>query len=101
MGAVNGMRPNGMVDTSDQQSQEVWTGTTYALAACMLQEGMRDEAFKTAEGVYRTGWEELGYWFQTPEAWKGDGNYRALAYMRPLAVWAMEWARTRARPVER
>ena len=95
MGAVNGMRPNGMVDTSDQQSQEVWTGTTYALAACLLQEGMRDEAFHTARVVYRMGWEELGYWFQTPEAWKGDGNYRALAYMRPLAIWAMEWARTR------
>ena len=101
MGAVNGMRPSGMVDTSDQQSQEVWTGTTYALAACMLQEGMREEAFKTAQGVYRMGWEELGYWFQTPEAWKGDGNYRALAYMRPLAVWAMEWARTKLPAVPR
>lgn len=95
MGAVNGMRPQGEVDTADQQSQEVWTGTTYALAACMLQEGMREEAFHTAQGVYRMGWEELGYWFQTPEAWKGDGNYRALAYMRPLAIWAMEWARTK------
>jgi len=95
MGAVNGMRPHGIVDTSDQQSQEVWTGTTYALAACMLQEGMRDEAFQTAYGIYRMGWEELGYWFQTPEAWKEDGSYRALASMRPLAVWAMEWARTR------
>ena len=101
MGAVNGMRPSGQVDTSNQQSQEVWTGTTYALAACMLQEGMREEAFTTAEGVYRTGWEELGYWFQTPEAWKGDGNYRALAYMRPLAVWAMEWARTKLPAVSR
>jgi non-lysosomal glucosylceramidase len=101
MGAVNGMRPHGIVDATDQQSQEVWTGTTYALAACMLQEGMPDEAFHTAHGVYRTAWEELGYWFQTPEAWKGDGSYRALAYMRPLAIWAMEWARTRVLPVDR
>ena len=30
MGAVNGMRPNGKVDRSGHQSQEVWTGTTFA-----------------------------------------------------------------------
>src|SRR3712207_3082922 len=29
MGAVNGMRPDGRVDTSSEQSQEVWVGTTY------------------------------------------------------------------------
>ena len=33
-GAVNGMRHNtGKVDTSSMQSREVWTGTTYAVAA--------------------------------------------------------------------
>ena len=35
-GAVNGMRPNGSVDTCSVQSVEVWTGVTYALAATML-----------------------------------------------------------------
>ena len=35
-GAVNGMRPNGTVDTSSVQSVEVWTGITYALAATMI-----------------------------------------------------------------
>jgi non-lysosomal glucosylceramidase len=95
MGAVNGMRPNGEVDTGDQQSQEVWTGTTYAVAAAMLQEGMEEEAMRTAQGVVKTGWDEMGYWFQMPEAWNTDGNYRALAYMRPLAIWAMQWARER------
>ena len=98
MGAVNGMRPNGEVDTADQQSQEVWVGTTYAVAAAMLQEGMEQEAMRTARGIVRTGWEEMGYWFQMPEAWNRDGNYRALAYMRPLAIWAMQWARERVAP---
>jgi non-lysosomal glucosylceramidase len=98
MGAVNGMRPNGEVDTGDQQSQEVWTGTTYAVAAAMLQEGMEAEAMRTAHGVVKTGWEDMGYWFQMPEAWNRDGNYRALAYMRPLAIWAMQWARERVAP---
>jgi hypothetical protein len=32
------------------------------------------------------------YTFQTPEAWTIDGYYRSLAYMRPLAIWAMQWA---------
>lgn len=32
------------------------------------------------------------YWFQTPEAWTIDGYFRSLAYMRPLAIWAMQWA---------
>ncbi len=32
------------------------------------------------------------YSFQTPEAWTTDGHFRSLAYMRPLAIWAMQWA---------
>ena len=35
-GAVNGMRPDGSVDSTSVQSLEVWTGVTYALAATML-----------------------------------------------------------------
>ncbi|MDQ7030550.1 MAG: non-lysosomal glucosylceramidase [Ardenticatenia bacterium] len=33
MGAVNGMRPDGTVDTSSDQAEEVWSGVTYALAS--------------------------------------------------------------------
>lgn len=32
------------------------------------------------------------YAFQTPEGWNTEGRYRALGYMRPLAIWAMQWA---------
>lgn len=38
MGAVNGMRPNGSLDTSSVQSSEAWVGVVYALAATMIQE---------------------------------------------------------------
>lgn len=38
MGAVNGMRPDGVPDTSSVQSNEVWVGVVYALAATMIQE---------------------------------------------------------------
>lgn len=35
------------------------------------------------------------YSFQTPEGWNIDDQYRSLCYMRPLAIWAMQWALTR------
>ncbi len=92
LGAVNGMRPAGGIDTSNMQSQEAWTGTTYGLAATMICHGLIPEAFETARSVYGSVYGRLGYWFQTPEAWDRRGSYRSLAYMRPLAIWAIQWA---------
>ncbi|BAF22739.1 Os08g0111200 [Oryza sativa Japonica Group] len=94
IGAVNGMRPDGAVDASSTQSKEVWPGVTYAVAAAMIHEGMPEAAFKTAKGIHDAGWGKhgFGYAFQTPESWTADGGYRALHYMRPLGVWAMQWA---------
>jgi non-lysosomal glucosylceramidase len=97
MGAVNGMLPDGRIDRTSFQSQEVWTGTTYALAAAMIQEGLDEQAFATAWGIYDVTYRKKGYWFQTPEAWDEKGNYRSLGYMRPLAIWAMQWAWERRR----
>ncbi|KAL5559867.1 hypothetical protein UlMin_036078 [Ulmus minor] len=96
-GAVNGMRPNGKVDMSALQSKEVWPGVTYSVAATMIQEGMVDMAFQTASGVHNAAWSEqgLGFSFQTPESWNTDEQYRSLCYMRPLAIWAMQWALTK------
>ena len=90
MGAVNGIAADGSLVTTNEQVQEVWTGTTFGLAALMLAEGLKDEAYKTAWGIYHTSYETKGYWFRTPEAWDITGNYRASMYMRPAAVWAME-----------
>lgn len=119
MGAVNGMRPSGLPDTSSLQSDEVWVGVVYALAATMIQEvgdvggggraGVQDasltdwassrlaqglvrEGFCTAEGCYRTVWERLGMAFQTPEAYCEKKVFRSLAYMRPLSIWSMQLA---------
>ncbi|KAJ3682368.1 hypothetical protein LUZ60_014941 [Juncus effusus] len=94
MGAANGMTPRGKVDETCMQSREIWTGVTYALAANMIHHGMEYQGFTTAEGIFLAGWSEegFGYWFQTPEAWTVDGHYRSLIYMRPLAIWAMQWA---------
>ncbi|CAO2190101.1 unnamed protein product [Urochloa humidicola] len=94
VGAVNGMRPDGSVDASSTQSKEVWPGVTYAVAAAMVHEGMTDAAFRTAKGPHDAAWgmDGFGYAFQTPEAWTEDGGYRSLHYMRPLGIWAMQWA---------
>ena len=90
-GAVNGMRPEGAIDTSSLQSREMWIGTSYGLAACMLQEGLYEEAFTTAKGLHLAIYRDYGLFFQTPEAINDEGTYRAIGYMRPLAIWAMEW----------
>ena len=91
MGAVNGVRPNGTVDDSSEQSAEVWVGTTYALAAFMLGRGLIEEAWQTAWGAYNVTYNR-GFWFRTPEAYDEAGNFRASLYLRPLAIWAIEHA---------
>ncbi|KAL7875731.1 hypothetical protein AOLI_G00106940 [Acnodon oligacanthus] len=92
MGAVNGMRPEGVPDRSSIQSDEVWVGVVYGLAATMIHEDMLEEGLHTAEGCYRTVWERAGMAFQTPEAYCEKGIYRSLGYMRPLSIWAMQLA---------
>ena len=92
MGAVNGIAPDGTLITlkDNQQVREVWTGTTMAVAALMLSDGMTDQAYRTLWGLYHTSYETKGYWFRTPEAWDITGDYRASMYMRPAAIWTME-----------
>ena len=99
MGAVNGMRPDGTVDDSSEQSAEVWVGTTYALAAFMIGRGLVEEGWSTASGAADVTYER-GLWFRTPEAYDANGDFRASLYVRPLAIWAIEEAlerRARAR----
>jgi non-lysosomal glucosylceramidase len=90
MGAVNGIAPDGTLIHTNEQVQEVWTGTTFGLAALMLADGLKADAFQTAYGIYHVTYETKGYWFRTPEAWDITGNYRASMYMRPAAIWGME-----------
>lgn len=90
MGAVNGFKANGKVDDVTVQSVEVWTGVTYGLAACMLQEDLVSEAWKTAGGMYKSLSERLGLNFATPEALYAAKHYRAVGYMRPLSIWSMQ-----------
>lgn len=92
MGAVSGMSADGNIirKQGNQQVQEVWGGSTFSVAALMLADGMKDEAYRTAWGVYHVVYETKGYWFRTPEAYDITGNFRASMYMRPAGIWAME-----------
>ncbi len=90
MGAANGIGADGSIIRTNEQVHEVWTGTTFGLAAFMLSEGMRDEGYRTAWGIYNVVYDKYGYWFRTPEAWDETGAFRASMYMRPAAIWAME-----------
>jgi non-lysosomal glucosylceramidase len=96
MGAVNGMRPDGSIDASSEQSAEVWIGTTYALAAFMIGRGLDAEGWETARGAAEVTYER-GLWFRTPEAYDENGDFRASIYLRPLAIWAIEEALRRRR----
>ena len=89
MGAVNGIHPDGTIDMSSEQSQEVWVGTTYALAAFMIGRGLVDEGWETARGAASVTYQR-GLWFRTPEAYDVRGDFRASLYLRPLAIWAIE-----------
>lgn len=57
-----------------------------------------EEGFRTAYGAYHICWDVLGLHFQTPEAYTLYHGYRSLAYMRPLAIWAIQWALEKFHP---
>jgi non-lysosomal glucosylceramidase len=92
MGAINGIGADGTLLHTNSQMEEVWTGATFAVASHMIAEGLHSEAFATAKGVNNVVWRDRGYFFRTPEAYEIHGLFRASMYMRPGAIWSMEYA---------
>ncbi|KRX23116.1 AP-1 complex subunit gamma-1 [Trichinella nelsoni] len=91
LGAVNGMLYSGEKDTSSLQADEAWTGVTYFLSAHMISEGFVEQGFSTASGIYKSCFESFGMHYQTPEALYEKKWFRAVGYMRPLSIWAIQW----------
>jgi non-lysosomal glucosylceramidase len=98
-GAVNGRNSNGTIIGSGQPN-EVWTGSSYFIAALMYHWGvqtndtlLKSRALKTAYGVYYQTWvnEQSAYFFNTPEAWNSanTSQFRAQQYQRPRAIWEL------------
>src|SRR5258708_3165421 len=63
MGAVNGMSSDGSVVTN-VEAREVWVGTTLGYAGLLMSEGMKDQAWKAAWGLYHVIYNDKCYWFR-------------------------------------
>ncbi|CAD6199979.1 unnamed protein product [Caenorhabditis auriculariae] len=90
LGAVNGKKTSGNVDSSSIQSEEVWTGIVYSVSSMMVEMHLLDEAFETSHGLHNSLWNRYPLQYQTPEAITSFGMYRAIGYMRPLSIWAIQ-----------
>lgn len=55
-------------------------------------QGAVQRGFDTAWGCYDGCFNRFGLQYQTPEALYEQRFYRAIGYMRPLSIWAMQWA---------
>ncbi|VDP16762.1 unnamed protein product, partial [Onchocerca flexuosa] len=53
--------------------------------------GNIQRGFDTAWGCYDACYNRFGLQYQTPEALYEDRFYRAIGYMRPLSIWAIQW----------
>lgn len=88
-GAANGVQLDGTPQNPDATHPlEVWTGINFGLAAFLIQQGMKEEAFKLTEVVVRRVYEN-GLQFRTPEAITAAGTFRASHYLRAMAIWAV------------
>jgi non-lysosomal glucosylceramidase len=89
LGAANGVRPDGSPENPDSTHPlEVWTGINFGLAAFLMQQGMKDEAFQLTQTVVQQVYEN-GLQFRTPEAITAAGTFRASHYLRAMAIWAV------------
>ncbi|MDP8962630.1 MAG: GH116 family glycosyl hydrolase [Cyanobacteriota bacterium] len=89
LGAANGVRPDGSPENPNSTHPlEVWTGINFGLAAFLMQQGMKEEAFQLTEVVVRSVYEN-GLQFRTPEAITAAGTFRASHYLRAMAIWAV------------
>ena len=89
LGAANGLRADGSPANPDATHPlEVWTGINFGLAAFLVQNGMKDEAFRITEAVVQQIYKN-GLQFRTPEAITASGTFRASHYLRAMAIWAI------------
>eukprot|EP01123_Difflugia_compressa_P002611 TRINITY_DN13356_c0_g1_i1.p1 TRINITY_DN13356_c0_g1~~TRINITY_DN13356_c0_g1_i1.p1 ORF type:complete len:218 (-),score=36.38 TRINITY_DN13356_c0_g1_i1:56-688(-) len=92
LGAINGVRPDGSIDTSCLHSQEMTPSVTYGVAAAMLQAGLTEEAFKLISDFTDNSYNNLGCAFQTPHCFSVSGQYRGSTHMSSsLSIWAFQW----------
>ncbi|VDL90777.1 unnamed protein product [Schistocephalus solidus] len=92
LGAVNGVLPNGALETSNMQSEEFWVAINYCLGSLLMLEDMPEDGFELTRVCFEHVYSQMGLHFQTPEAYTKDQTFRSLGYMRPLAFWSIHQA---------
>jgi non-lysosomal glucosylceramidase len=90
-GVVSGKTPDNRFTTSEQ-SRDVWVGSNYAFCSLLALNGLERQAFLVIESLYQVI-RNHGFWFRTPEGWNLEGRYTASMYMRPNAIWSLEFQR--------
>ncbi len=58
----------------------------------ILKKDMSELGWKTIEGMYKLCYNRMGLAFQMPEAILKSNRFRSLGYMRPLCIWAIQYA---------
>lgn len=72
----------------EMQVNEVIVGSSWVLAACLEEFGLKEEAERLTESMFQMI-RFYGLQFRTPAAWNQEGRFRAPANLRPLAVWLL------------
>lgn len=93
-GSINSVRADGNMDTSCQQSENIWPGQCYAFASLAIYEGYKKEGLDVARKVWlhfrdtvKSPWNQP----DTLSASTGDfifGDH----YMRNMVIWAILFA---------
>jgi len=76
--------------TASEQGRDVWAGANFALCSLFLKHGL----YREAENVLNTMSDIIygkGFFFRTPEGWDTKGQFTATMYMRPNAIWSLEF----------
>jgi non-lysosomal glucosylceramidase len=93
MGAVNGIAADGTIIRTNEQVQEVWIGTTFSVAALMLGDQMKDQAYHTAGACFTSCTKPRDIGSARLRLTMKPETIVASMYMRPAAIWAMEMTR--------
>ncbi|MFC1482888.1 GH116 family glycosyl hydrolase [Candidatus Margulisiibacteriota bacterium] len=88
-GVISGMSPSGK-RLKVEQANDVWVGANYAFASLLFHFGMHKEAEKIVNTMIKITFEK-GFFFRTPEGWDTEGHFTATMYMRPNAIWSLEF----------
>jgi non-lysosomal glucosylceramidase len=88
-GVVSGKtKDNKMVEA--EQGRDVWVGANFALVTLYIKHGMSQEA-QSILNTMSSAIYQRGFFFRTPEGWDTQGHFTATMYMRPNAIWALEF----------